>query len=82
MGGIIVHDQMEHLIRRREFVNDAQETEPFLMSMTVVAHGNHVPSNVLSAANRVAVPFRFYSWVMVPQRPFFNCNPGCVRSNA
>src|SRR5438309_4217975 len=42
----------------------------------------NLPSNTFSAANRVVVPLRLYSCVIVPHRPFFNGSPGCVRSNA
>src|SRR5437879_13768649 len=41
-----------------------------------------LPSNPFNAANRVVVPLRLYSCVIVPHRPFFNVSPGCVRSNA
>src|SRR3990172_7097809 len=37
---------------------------------------------MLSAANKVVVPLRLYSCVIVPQRPFFIGRPGCVRSRA
>ena len=41
-----------------------------------------VPSSTLSAANRVVVPCRLSSCVMVWQRPGLIGNPGWVRSSA
>src|SRR5438046_909969 len=41
-----------------------------------------LPSNTLSAAKSVAVPFRLSSCVIVPHRPFFRGRPGWVRSKA
>src|SRR5881394_4339616 len=41
-----------------------------------------LPSNTLSAAKSVAVPFRLSSCVIVPHRPFFRGRPGWVRSKS
>jgi len=32
---------LQYFVRGRDFVNDAQKAKPFLMPVTVAAHGNH-----------------------------------------
>jgi len=40
VGGIVVDDQMDSLVLRHDVIDNAQEPQPFLMAMAVVAHRN------------------------------------------
>ena len=41
MGGVVVHNEVDHFLERRDLIDHAQEAEPLLMPVTVVAHGDY-----------------------------------------
>lgn len=38
---VVVDNQVKIFLRRRDLINHAQELEPFLMAMPVIAHADH-----------------------------------------
>ncbi len=50
--------------------------------MTLPVLAEDLAGRTFRAANRVVVPLRLYSWVMVWPRPVFSGRPGRVRSSA
>ncbi len=42
VGRVVVHDHVDLLLRRGRVVDHAQELQPFLMAVAVVAHGDHL----------------------------------------
>ena len=55
---VVVDDHVDLLASRDHIIDHAQELQPFLMAVPVVAHGDHLPSSASRAANSVAVPWR------------------------
>ena len=39
VGGVVVHDHMDLLVLRNDVIDGAQELQPFLMAVPVIAHG-------------------------------------------
>ena len=58
VGRVVIRDEVNWLSFRRDLVDHAQELQPLLMAVPVVAHAATVPSSVFSAGNKVAVPLR------------------------
>ena len=42
MGGAVIHDHMDLLILANDLIHGAQELQPFLMAVPVIAHGDEL----------------------------------------
>jgi hypothetical protein len=59
VGRVVVHDQMELLVRRRAVVNEFEKSNPVAQRLWVgMQMSITLPSCVFMAANRVVVPCR------------------------
>ena len=58
VGGVVVHDGVDHLAGRHGVLDCVQEGDELLMTVALAQRPKTVPSNVFSAANNVVVPLR------------------------
>src|SRR5580692_12381703 len=42
VGSVVVYDHVDLFVGRDHVIDDAEKLQPFLMTMAVVAHGNHL----------------------------------------
>lgn len=60
-GGVVVHDPVYLLYRRDDVINHAQELQPLLTAVAVVAHGDKLTFDGIEGGNRAAVPLHLQS---------------------
>src|SRR5437879_13847615 len=82
MGRVIIEDDVNDFPGGNLGFDGVEEADKLLSRWRCMLRPMMVPSSTLSAANRVVVPCRLQSWVIVPARPFFMGKPGWVRSSA
>ena len=58
MGGVVIADQVQLPVGGDGLVDQAEELEPFLMAMPLLARPKTSPLAAFRAANKVAVPLR------------------------
>ena len=59
VGGIVIHDHVDLLVFGNDVIDGAQELQPLLMTVPVVAHGNDLAfQGIQRGKHRVAVPLR------------------------
>jgi hypothetical protein len=55
---IVVADEVNPFVVGDSLIDHAQKAKPFLMAMSLLAQAEDLPLVVLSAANKVVMPFR------------------------
>ena len=59
VGGIVVNDQVEFFVRRCHLVDDAEELEPLLMTMPIIAHADHSAIEGIHGGEQSGCPVPF-----------------------
>ncbi len=59
VGGVVVNDQVKFFVRRRHLVNHAQELQPLLMAMPVIAHADNGPIESIYGSEQSGCPVPF-----------------------
>lgn len=81
MGGVVVEDHGDDIAGRPLSLDGVEEADVLLVPMALHVAVDRAVEDI-QRGEQVAVPWRLYSWVMVPGRPFFRGRPGSVRSSA
>ena len=58
VGGVVVHNHVDLFLRRGHMVDHAEELQPFLMTVPVVAHGDHLTVESVQRGEQRSRPLR------------------------
>ena len=59
VGGVVVHNHVDLFLRRVDMVDHAEELQPFLMTVPVVAHGDHLTVESVQRGEQRSRPVAF-----------------------
>src|ERR1700751_6042749 len=81
VSGVVIRNEIQSLIGRRDVVDDPQELQPFLMPMWLLAHADDGAIEDVESSEQAGRPVALVVLGHGP-RPAFNGSPGWVRSSA